>query len=233
MPLHRRDFMKLMGISVASLFLNRCRSQSAETIPTPACYEPTEPPRITVTPAIASPRERLRLYWLRFDELAQRSPEDTENTFGDQLIAGHRNELNELIAAGEISASAADLVQEAYNAAVYHVWRSNAPITCYEPAMIDYAPQSAGTLIAQSQTLNKIAAEGAVNPDTLAKAQMALEHDLSFYALNEEDIQALYSQIQREYDPGKEPPSFEELPLELTPEAQEAAQFIIDLLTGK
>jgi hypothetical protein len=240
MPIHRRDFMKLLGVSVASLYLARCRPQSLQTvepIETEAytCYEappPTDLP--TPEPTISSARERLHVYWLRFDELAKRSPEDTENKLGGELIVGHRATLDEVVASGEISAPVADLVHEAYDAAVYHVWRSNASITCYEPVIVDYAPTSAGVLVEQSEVLNQVAAQGTIDPETLAKAQAALEHDMAFYALTDEEVQALHDQlIKNSQEAGQPIPSFEELSLELTPEAKEATQFIINLLTGK
>jgi hypothetical protein len=232
MPIHRRDFMKVLGISVASLFLSRCRSPFE---PTTTCYIPVPPtPSILPTNKPASIRKRLRLYWLRFGEMAENSREDTENKFGQELVSGHRATLDELVASGEISAPVADLVHEAYAAAVYHVWRSNAPITCYEPMMVDYAPTSAAVLLEQSRVLNQITTEGIVDPATLAKAQSALEHDMAFYALTDEEVQALYDQlIQDSQGTGQTIPSFEALSLELTPEAKEATQFIIDLLTGK
>ena len=179
-------------------------------------------------------RDRLRPYWLRFGELAEKSRTDTENKLGQELVAGHRAALDELVASGEISAPVADLVQEAYGAAVSHTWRSNAPITCYEPMRVDYAPSSASALVDQATVLNQIAEQGIVDPDTLAKAQAALEHDLSFYALTDKEVQELYSRVLKESDEtGQSVPSFETLTLELTAEAKAATQFIIELLTTK
>ncbi len=130
MSIHRRDFMKLFGISVASLYLSRSCNPSTP-IPIVTCYTPGPIATPTLPRATAfSARGRLRLYWLRFGELAEKSREDTENKLGSELVSGHRAELDELIANGEISAPAADLVQEAYAAAVFHVWRSSAPIRC-------------------------------------------------------------------------------------------------------
>jgi len=232
MSITRRDFMKIFGVSVASLFMARCNFPAT---PTPTCYAPL-PPSMLPAPTGGLPRERLRYYWLRFSELAEvtLSGGNLDNSIGQQLTAGHRATLDELIAAGNMSAPVADLVHEAYTAAVYHVWRSNAPITCYEPAMVDYAPTSADVLVRQSTTLSEIAAQGLVDPETLAKAQSALEHDLAFYALSNEDVQTLYDEIlQAAQDGGRPVPSFDELQLELTPEARQAAQFIIDLLAGR
>ena len=230
MPLHRRDFMKLFGVSVASLYLTRCAPSFVQQ---PTCYAPTQGP---VTPPAmtqaATARARLRLYWLRFPELAEKSRGDTDNKLGQELFAGHNAVLDELIAAGEISTPVAELVKEAYGAAIDHVWRSNGPMTCYEPMLVDYTPSSAGVLVEQVEVLNQIAGQGTIDPGTLAKARAALDHDLAFYALTDEEVKGLYKKVLDDYGPDQGP-SFEELPLEVTPEVQEATQFIIDLLTNR
>ncbi len=232
MPLRRRDFMKLFGISVASLYLSRSCNPPTPTV---TCYTPgpiATPTRPRAT--VSSARGRLRLYWLRFGELAEKSQQDTENKLGNELVSRHRAELDSLVSSGEISASAADLVQEAYAAAVFHVWRSSAPITCYLTAGPVYSPSSANVLVEQASVLSQIAGQGTVDPGTLAKAQTALERDMSFYALTDEEVQALYERLRKENEQTGQPwPSFEELTLELTPEAKEATQFIIGLLTNK
>jgi hypothetical protein len=237
MSLSRREFMKLFGISMASLLLVRCKPatpvpQSTATLA--SCYMPTV---ILDTPThlpAHTPRERLRLGWLRFSELANNALQDGENTLGQQMIADHRAALDELVTAGEIPAPVADLVQEAYAAAVFHIWRSNAPITCYMMAPVNYAPAGADTLVRQADALEGVAADGEVDPHTLATIRAVLEHDLAFYALTDEEVDAMYARLQKDsQDGGKSIPAFEELDLELTPEVKAAAQFIIDLLTGK
>ena len=114
-------------------------------------------------------------------------------------MANHRAALDELVAAGELDAAVADLVQEAYAAAVYHVWRSNAPITCYEPMMVDYAPTSAAQLVQQSAVLAEMAAKGDLNPDTVAIVQKTIQHDLAFEALSREEVDALYEKLLEDY----------------------------------
>jgi hypothetical protein len=229
MTISRRDFMKLFGVSVASLLMTRCR-----VMPVVTCYAPLLP-----TPKALTPRDRLRECWLSFGDLAQRTQEaategNSEDTFGQQLMTDHRAALDELVVSGELTAPVADLVHEAYAAAVYHVWRSNAPITCYEPMAVDYAPVSANTLVEQSTILNDLSTQSTIDPETLAKAQAALEHDMAFYALSQEDVQALYEQvITTSQEQGQPVPSFAELQLEVAPDSKAAAQFIIDLLTGK
>jgi len=231
MDLSRRDFMKLVGISVASLTLTRCRS-----IP-PTCYMPLPPsPGPTDEPTSL---EELRTCWLRFGELAQATIVEsdqgmTDNTLGQELIAGHRLALDALESQGALTASVAALIQEAYEAAVYHVWRSNTLMTCYEPMMVDYAPVSAQVLVEQSRVLSAFAAEQVIDAETLEKARLALEHDLAFYALTEQEVAGLYDRLVTEWQQaGATLPTFDQLELEITPDAEQAARFITDLLTGK
>jgi formate dehydrogenase maturation protein FdhE len=107
-------------------------------------------------------------------------------------------------------------------------------MTCYEPMIVDYAPVSAGILVQQSEVLNEIADESAIDPETLAKAQVALEHDMAFYALTDEEVTSLYERLVAEWQSqGQAAPAFENVNLEITPDAEAAAQFIISLLTSK
>jgi hypothetical protein len=246
MPVPRRNFMKLLGISLGSLLLARCQRTGTPLEPSieVMCYEPTvaRNPGDTPTPKTASLRELLRLCWMRFGDLAEKTRdaweegtgEDDGSRLAQQLNREHRRILDDLTAAGEITAPVSDLIQEAYEAAVFHVWRSNAPMTCYEAVMVDYAPASADNLVRQSEALSEIAAGSAVAPETLAKARTALEHDLAFYALTDEEVQALYDQLLNEFrDSGEPIPSFEALALTLTPDVKRAAQFLVDVLMGQ
>jgi hypothetical protein len=232
MNLSRRDFLRLFGISVASVMLTRCKA----ILPTPTvtCYEPMPP--TPVTPAAASVRERLRQCWFSFDDLATATNKSgtTDNTMGSQLRIDHRAALDELVARGELTAPVADLIQEAYEAALQHVWRSNIPVTCYIATMIDYTPASAQVLVNQSTALEQIATSGTLDPTTLETARAALEHDMAYYALTEQEVQALYGHlIEQMQNSGQPAPEFDSLPLDLTPDARVASQFILDLLTGK
>jgi len=249
MPVPRREFMKLFGVSLGSLLLTRCQ-RAAETptgafqTPMMTCYEAT---RVLTTEEILtaqapSARQQLRLCWLRFDTLAGRiqasvdsgRPAWESDPIGTKMIADHRTVLDRMAAEVAIDAATADLLQEAYAAAVRHIWRSNVPITCYDMAMPDYAPASADDLVRQSQTLEQAAAGATIAPETLAKIQAAVEHDLAFYALTDADVQALYDRLVKEYgDPGETIPTFADVELNLTPEIKAAAQYLVDVLMGK
>ncbi len=214
MTLTRRDFVKLFGVTLASFLVSRCQA---------------------ALPQSQTPRDRLRRLWFRFGELADetRSRSDSEDQLGQTMIADHRAELDGIVASGQLSAPAADLVQEAYAAAVYHVWRSNAPMTCYQPMRVDYGPAGAGALLQQAEILGDLASQGTIAPATLSNAQAALEHDLAFYQLTDDETQALYRNVlEANQDEGASIPSFDDLELELTPDAREAARFILDLLAN-
>lgn len=231
MSISRRDFMKLVGVSISSLLLTNCN-----VTPTPTCYAPIAP---SPSPTPADPKSRLRQYWLSFGELAKRTQDaavsgSSEDEFGQELSQNHRKDLDVLIAAGSLSPSVASLVQEAYDAAVYHVWRSNAAMTCYEPMPVNYTPTSASILVKQADALNQFAAQGTIDPQTLENARKAIEHDMAYIQLSEDEVNALVQRITEEwFNQGKGAPEFGELDLAVTPDAQAATQFIIDLLTEK
>ena len=231
MDITRRDFMRLVGVTVASLSLTNCR-----VIPV-TCYAPLPPSPYPTQPVTA--RERLRACWMRFGELAEVTRDEAEeggndNSLGEQLITEHRLALDDLVEGGELTLEVAALVQEAYEAAVYHVWRSNALMTCYEPMMVDYAPTSADILVQQAAALGALGNEGIIDAELLAGAQAALEHDLAFYDLTEEEVSALYDRIIREWQEQQTTMLvFAELDLKISTEAKTAAQFIINLLVEK
>jgi hypothetical protein len=244
MPIPSRKFMQLLGISLGSMLLARCQRIGLPEPTTVMCYAPVAitPVPGTGTPTYLAARERLRLCWLRFDELAQKTADardngdDTweNNPIGTEMNAKHRSALDALVGAGAITTPVGDLVQEAFSAAVYHVWRSNVPMTCYEPMMIDYAPAGAASLLRQSDALAEIADGATIAPETLAKAQTALEHDLAYYALTDAEVQALYDRLIEEYrDSGTPIPPFEAVELTLSSDVKTAAQFLLDVLMGK
>ncbi len=240
MSLTRRDFMSVFGVSIASLLLARCNwEEQLQPRPTgtpfASCYLPTAlSPTETPTPKPLSARERLRLCWLSFTELAQKTAqtymEGSENVDAPRqdLSESHKLALAELVATGTVSQSVADLIQEAFDAALYHVWRSSAFITCYITSGPIYKPESAEVLIRQVEILDQVSRQGNIDPVTLATARQALEHDLAFYSLSETELQALFTELT---SGGRSYPPFEEVEVDIPPEARAAAKFIIDLLT--
>ena len=258
MSLSRRAFMKQVGIALASLVLTNCKGRGDRSRDqTITCYTvvpdlPTPDPNAAgqqtgiltnavqsgdVDPEIARraqaaiARERLRACWLGLEGIAQRAQDDPDGAEQEKLAleAEHRAALDALVPLAELRAAVADDVQVAFEAAAYHVWRANAPITCYEPVLIDYTPTSSQQLTAQAAVLAEMADDGAIEKDVVAQAQAAIERDIAFLSLSQEEIQTLYQEITEGSIDGSIP-SFDEMALEVTPEAVEAAQFLVGLL---
>jgi hypothetical protein len=210
----RRDFIKSVGIAIASLVMVRCIPFGGED---------------------DAPRGRLRHCWLRLDWLAQQAKGDYER--GDQareeLAADHRAALDDLVAAGELGVTVADQVQVAFTEAAHHVWRSNAPITCYEAVMMDYTPASSGQLAQQASLLPELAKSGDLDPATVAQAQAAIERDIALLNLSDAETQALYEELIEAAGDTYDFPSLDELDLDIPPEAAEAARFLVELLSEK
>jgi hypothetical protein len=218
MSLERRDFIISLGISIASLVLARCTSLDGGT-------EPTQSQHL-------SNKERIRQCWNNLGDLAAQTLEDFE--FAEQLkaelITNHRTALDKLVASGEISAAEAEQVQIAFQEATYHVWRLNAPITCYEPAMIDYAPTSRGQLTQQVALLSELAVQADINMNTIAQAQAAIERDMAFLGLTNDEEKSLYEELIAAAGETYNYPSFDELDLDVSPSAIDAARFLVEVL---
>jgi hypothetical protein len=213
----RREFIKRVGIAIASLMAARC-----VCAPVPDDDEHD------------SPRGRLRGCWRRFDWLEEQAKDWADHEKGEtalgQLKTEHRAALDELVAAGELEAVVADEVQNAFDAAAYHVWRANCGATCYEPVLIDYTPTSSTQLVQQAELLADLADDATIDQSAVAQAQAAVERDIAFLSLSPEGEQALYDELMEAAGESYDYPSFDQLELEITPEATEAARFLVKLL---
>jgi hypothetical protein len=179
---------------------------------------------------IALARGRLRSCWLGFEALARRAAKDADGSEKEQLALAdkHRAALDSLVSLDELSADVADYVQVAFDAAAFHVWRANAPITCYKPMEIDYRPASSQQLTEQAEILIGMSADTALDPQVVAQAQAAIEQDIALLSLSDEQLTSLFESAKAAK--GGEYPSFKELALDISPEMVQAAQFLIALL---
>ena len=216
----RREFIKRVGIALASLMAARC-----------ACVSLIEGD----TGLGGTPRERLRRSWQRFGWLEEQASDWSDYEKGEkareELVSEHRAALDELVAAGELDADVADLVQEAFDGAAYHVWRANCGMTCYE-AMPgpEYTPYASSQLVAQAEILADLADDATIDQETVAQAQAAVEQGIAFLGLSNEEEKALYDELIEAAGESHDYPPFNELELEITPEAAEAARFLVELL---
>jgi hypothetical protein len=260
----RREFIKRVGIALASLVAARCAWPARRTTPTPevTCYEAVEltdtpestaqldqqaviltavargddvDPEVAQLALVAFHRERLRSCWLRLDWLAEQASDWSDYEKGDraleQLRTEHRAALDELVAASELEADVADYVQVAFDEAAFHVWRANCGITCYE-AMPgpEYTPYASGQLVQQAEILAELADDATVDPEAVARAQAAVEQDIAFLGLSDEEVQTIYDALIEAAGDSYDYPSLEEVDLEITPQAAEAARFLVELL---
>ena len=199
----RRDFIKSIGIAMASLVMARC---------------------IPFGDKDGSPRGRLRNCWLRLDWLAQKTreipPENYEQgeQARDKLVAEHRVALDDLVTAGELDAAVADQMQVAFTEAAFHAWRNNAPMTCYEALPIEYGARD--HLLQQAELLREAASD--LDPAVVEEVQAAIARDIALFeaAAGPEAGMKLVEQ-------------FEAGEIEASPEAVEAARTLVDLLLGE
>lgn len=241
----RREFIKQFGVMLASLVAVRCTPTASPTpLATPrptATPSPTSTPMATPTstptPGIedSPPRERLRETWSRFDWLVEEARHWEDYERGDkarfELADDHRAALDELVTAGELDGVVADQVQEGFVAAAYHVWRSNCGNTCYlHTFTLDYKPAGAGQLVQQAELLADMVETRDVDPATIALAQAAVERDIAFLTLSREEVEALYDRLAEAKGGSNDYPPFDELDLEIAPEAAAAARFLVELL---
>jgi hypothetical protein len=212
----RRQFIGQFGVMLASLVAAGCCPPGG---------------------GIASPRERLRSCWLGFDWLAQQTQENVSKDYEHQtrawrnILDDHRAALDELVVAGELDAVVADNVQAAFGEATHHVWRANCGMTCYMPIPgPEYTPSASSQLVQQAELLADLADDAAIDQGAVAQAQAAVERDVAFLNLSPEEEQALYDELVKAASGSYGYPSFDEIELEITPEAAEAARFLVRLL---
>jgi hypothetical protein len=239
MTLTRREFIRLVGITMAGVALTSCSKQAPSGDDAQGGLPTLTIPASTATPAptkIAdTPRLRVRAVWLRLDELLQisRQHDAKAEQLKGQLVADHQAALNELVAANELKPAVADQVQEAFLAAAYHIWRSYAA-TCYEAmAYPEYTPVSSDQLVKQSEILVEMAQKGKIDPTVVAQVQATIERDIAFLALTDQDTQALNEKIRQSTSQTNPVQEFDTVELQITPEAVEAAHFLVDLLLGR
>jgi hypothetical protein len=135
----------------------------------------------------------------------------------DDLISDHRLALDDLVALGEVKASVADQMQVAFGEAAYHVWRSNAPITCYIALPPAYEPRD--DLILRADAL--LGAGDDLSADVVDQARAAIARDVA----------ALGALTGGDSDPARIIELWGAREIEAGPDTLEAARFLVELLS--
>lgn len=212
MKCNRREFLEGLGIILASVVLSQCK---------PA--------------ARRDDWDRVRDAWYGLDQLAQDAKDlERGQKALERLIADHLAALDSLVRAGQVSAGEADDIHVAFQAAARHVWRANAPITCYVPAPYpQYRILGASDLAQQADILADMAARSAIDPATVALAQASIQRDMAVLLLTDGDEKALIETLRQTVGENGLFPSLEELQLSISPDAVAAAALLVDVLLGK
>ena len=242
MKTNRREFMQGVGLVLASLLSTRCSPrttcyepiQPTPTAPTPmpTCY--TVVPTPSPQPSVGQSKEwdSLRQPWHDLDRLAQDAPnlERGEKT-RERLVADHQRALDKLVAAGDLDPIVAEEMQAAFEGAAYHIWRANAPMTCYESVPFpDYQVESSSDLARQADMLAEMAEQSAIDEATVTQVQAAIERDVAFLAMATDDQRALLEQVHEADNGTHDFPRLAELDMDVPSESVEAARILVELL---
>jgi hypothetical protein len=201
MPPTRRDFIRYVGLFLASAIARSCG-------PTPVvtCYEavaPTPEP----TPLLNARWAALRDCWYSLDDPQLQSFED--NDFIVALRRRHREALDALAAAGELDPAVGEEIAIAFGQAVAHIQRNQA--TCYIALPPEFQPRA--DLLSQEEALEEMAVRSEIDPATVEKARAALARDIEWLS---------------QFSAGQVPGSLEEIAPD--PNAVEAARILVELL---
>ena len=266
----RRDFMRKIGIILASLTSMSCAPLTlARKTPIVTCYVPPPPPTSTLMPTcytIVPPTQtptaavtcyevaplttgtptvpvvdwdspewaHLRELWYSFDKLAKDAADQERGHEAlERLTSEHQAALDALVETGQLDAAVADEMQVAFAEAAWHVWRFNAPITCYVPAPYpDYEFESKHSLMKQAELLEEMAKRSSIDEATVAQARAAIERDIAYMMLTEEARKAIREEAMQAGDQ-EDWPKLEQLELEIPDECRQAAEILVQLLLGK
>ena len=203
-----------------------------------ACYEVAPLPTGTPPPpamAFDSPEwEHLCKLWYSFDELAKEAADlEVGQKALEEATAKHQETLDALVQTGQLNAAVADEMQTAFAEASWHVWRSNAPITCYIPVPYpDYEFESKYSLVKQAELLEEMAGRSGIDEATVAQALAAIERDIAYMMLTEKARKAIREEAMQAGDQ-EDWPKLEQIDLDVPDECRQAAAILVGLLLSK
>ena len=200
----RRDFIRYVGLVLASWLTRSCDHG-------PTCYTSVPLTKPTAVPPAPGPGwATLRKCWLNLDNPGLQSFDETD--FSRGLRRTHADALDALVESGELDAAVAEKIEVAFGEAISHVQRQMA--TCYVTIMDAFAPRE--DMMQQAALLEEMAGKSDLDPETVARAQAALERDVAWLA---------------QFRAGEVPGELEDV--EVTPASAEAARILVELLMGR
>lgn len=226
----RREFIETFGAALAAILGTGLLSAGCLPV---SCYTPAP---ATLPPSNSAERRHrawgtVRQHWLG---MAQVSP-----YYLELRSSGHRQALDQLVAAHEVDAAVADEMQRAYDAAALYyrnhyldtlgtpesAYLASTPSPCYESPELE-RPRAA--LAQQSAALTEMADSGTLNADSVAQAQAALEQEMALLELVAA-CDTLSASAHRATEDGLVA-QFDAHSLDAPPEAMQAARILVTLL---
>jgi hypothetical protein len=221
----RRRVLRELGIALAALAAGGCCGQAA------LGGEGGENLGGDATPAPPPPTgwDAVRASWRDLPSL-QQAAEDYEK--GEKVLAEmtgrHESALDELVKSGDLRKPVAADMQVAFSEAAFHVWRSYAPISCYEPTPWPVYDQDAKhSLASQAEALAKMAGASEIDAATVELARQAIERDIAFLTLPSGDQMAMQQTQSQTWT------AFTDLELVVDEETKEAAHILTEVLLGQ
>lgn len=224
----RREFVRNTGILLASLALASCQSRST-------CYTMVSPELVPTGNSQDADWGNVRAQWVGLKQLAQDAPDSErgQKTL-ESLLANHRTALDKLAQAKQLDSAVAQDMQAAFEGAAHHIWRLNSGVTCYRPSpSFIYGPQSSDELAQQSQALIEMSQRSSIDPAVVAQAQVAIERDIAFLAMSDEEELAFTEAVLQAGQAAQNYPQWPALEIDVPPESVEAARILIQVLLGQ
>jgi hypothetical protein len=178
---------------------------------------PADSPKSIVFP----PEETVRNCWFGLDLLAKKAREDWEHAgeVWSELVSKHHAALRRMVSSGDLDPNIAQQMQTAFEQAANHVERINSnSVSCYE-SMETTSFFARDDLNQQSEVLQEFSDE--IDPLVLEEIQATIAYDITYFEL------AISSQAGRELNE-----LFTSGEMDITPEALEAAQLLVDIIMG-
>ena len=175
----------------------------------------------------------LRALWLELGALNEEKVRgwdyEEEREIRETWIKRHSEALDALVSQEQLTDEVAAQLTLAYREALDHAVMIHSGTSCYEPPPPDYVlvMRSRSELYEQQELLEKLAAEGTIDPETLKLSQKALTRDLIIL----DSLAGKYGQPNEALD--ELSALFEAESFDAPPEAINAAQILVKLLSQK
>ena len=214
MKTSRRDFIKSLGISLATIMITRCAPFHSETEPLEVMATPSDTPKATVFP----PEERIRECWRNLDLLAREARKDGEHSskLWSTLVNEHQAALLIMVNSGDLDMKVAQQMQNVFKRAANHIEGIYSTfVMCYE-SMETTLFFARDDLLQQAEVLQEFSDD--IDHVVLEEIRTAIAYDITYFELAFSPRAGM--ELNEQFEAGE---------MEIIPEALEAAQLLVDI----